>query len=75
MLYGKGGGRDDGRGRSWYGVGSRQCCKGGGPTAEGLTASVVRAEAVAVTAAGATSSAVWAAISGTSSGVVFTLWV
>ena len=38
-------------------MGDGQCCKGGGPTAEGATASVARAEAVAVTAAGATTSA------------------
>lgn len=56
-------------------MGDGQCCKGGGPTAEGATASVARAEAVAVTAAGATTSAVWEAISGTTSGVVFALWV
>ena len=53
MFYGKGGGRDDNRGKSWCGVGDGPCCNGGGPTVEGVTASVARAEAVAVTAAGA----------------------
>ena len=75
MLYGKGGDRDDGRGRSWYGVGDGQCFKVGGPMSEGATTSVSRAVTVAVTVAGATTSAVWATLSGTTSGVVFTLWV
>ena len=75
MLYGKGSSRDDGRDRSWCGVGEGQCCKGGGPTAEGVTAGVARVEAVAVTSAGVTTSAVWVVNSGTTSGVFFTLWV
>jgi hypothetical protein len=73
VLYGKGGGRDDGRGRNWYGVDGGRCCKCVGPTAEGVTARVARV--VAVAAAGVTTSAVWTAISETASGVVFTLWV
>ena len=72
-MYGKGGGCDDGRGRSWYDVDGGRCCKGVGPTAEGAPVRVARV--MAVTAAGVMTSAVWTVISGKTSGVVFTSWV
>ena len=68
-VCGKGGGRDGGRAAAGAAWTTASVARVEAATAAGATAGVARA--VAVTAVGVTTGAVWAATSGTLSGVVY----